>query len=257
MTAQKIIYTAWQNTPKPIIYNTSDGSKKIAKEVTFYDPTEHSDYNPEYAGVCSMCGEKFTGGIPVKKIIGKTYTDFDIHKEPQETHLCEACAFCLLTNPKGLVRLSRFSFVADDNLHLCNRVELKNFLINPPEIPFVAACAVSQKKHLAAKTQISYSKDNFFCNYEETTMKINLSVFSDNIRKVEALCGIGIMKKEIEAQSLIDKRFGEFGLSNCKKILDVIYELGTYEALPIVLFVAQKMEEEESICFLNLTQKMK
>ena len=66
-----------------------------------------------------MCGKEFRGGIPLKKLIGKTYTDMDIHKAPEETHICEACAFCLMTSKIGLARLSRYSFVANnEELHI-------------------------------------------------------------------------------------------------------------------------------------------
>lgn len=93
-----------------------------------------------------MCGKEFRGGIPLKKLIGKTYTDMDIHKAPEETHICEACAFCLMTSKIGLARLSRYSFVANnEELHLCNRAEMRDMLLNPPKPPFAAACAVTQK----------------------------------------------------------------------------------------------------------------
>ena len=56
-----------------------------------------------------------------------TYTDMSIDKAPEETDICEACAFCLMTNKVGLVRLSRYSFVANnEELHLCNRAEMRD-----------------------------------------------------------------------------------------------------------------------------------
>lgn len=34
-TPSVIVYCAWENTPKPLLYNTSDGKKNITKEVVF------------------------------------------------------------------------------------------------------------------------------------------------------------------------------------------------------------------------------
>lgn len=169
----------------------------------------------------------------------------DIHKAPEETHICEACAFCLMTSKIGLARLSRYSFVANnEELHLCNRAEMRDMLLNPPKPPFAAACAVTQKKHLIGKVRVSYSQERYFCNYEETPIEIKAEEFKHNVDTIETLCGLGITKTEIETATLKGNRYKDLGFKMCAKILDVIENLKKYSALQIALFVAQKKDEE-------------
>lgn len=244
-TPSEIVYSAWEKTKKPLLYNTSDGKKSITKEVVFANPQENENFNADFEGICSMCGKEFRGGIPLKKLIGKTYTDMDIHKAPEETHICEACAFCLMTSKIGLERLSRYSFVANnEELHLCNRAEMRDMLLNPPKPPFAAACAVTQKKHLIGKVRVSYSQERYFCNYEETPIEIKAEEFKHNVDTIETLCGLGITKTEIETATLKGNRYKDLGFKMCAKILDVIENLKKYSALQIALFVAQKKDEE-------------
>lgn len=126
MTVQQIIYEAWLNTPKPLKYSTSaaDGTH-VVKDVNFFDPLDHTSFDPDYHGRCTMCGEEVVGGIPVKKALGSTYMDWGIHKDPEATHLCRACAFCLLMNAKeGRTALFRFAFVASrEELKLCRELK--------------------------------------------------------------------------------------------------------------------------------------
>lgn len=95
-TPQSVIYNAWKNTHKPIIYETLDAKgNPIKKEVDFAVPKENKFYDPEYKGRCNLCGEETHGGIPIKKMFSSNYMDWPIHKEPDSTHICEACAFCI------------------------------------------------------------------------------------------------------------------------------------------------------------------
>lgn len=259
MTVQQIIYEAWLNTLKPLKYSTSaaDGTP-IVKDVNFFDPLDHAGYDPEYRGKCTMCGEETSGGILVKKALGSTYMDWGIHKDPEATHLCRACAFCLLMNAKeGRTALFRFAFVASrKELKLCNRAEMRDMLVSPPDPPFVAIVPTSQKKHLIGKAKVSYSREDFFCNLEEITVPIKRAGFVDLINKIEALRGVGIVKTDIEAGRLSGVFIKNYDITSQEKAIEIINECRRSEMFSLALFVAQKTEEEQARCYLDFRPKM-
>lgn len=65
MTPTELIYWAWTNTPRPIIYHTSDGKgNPIKAECNFLDPLKHKKYDTNWKGHCLICGAESQGGIP-------------------------------------------------------------------------------------------------------------------------------------------------------------------------------------------------
>lgn len=258
MTATKIIYDAWRRGGMPK-YNTRDADgNDIVVECDFFDPLNHQHYNAAWIGECMVCGQHAGGGIPYNKMLSNTYTDWHIHKAQGSTHICKACAFCLLMNTsKNRMALKNYSFVAADKLYICNRAEMRDMLINPPEPPFVAVVAVSQKKHLATKAQVSYSKGRYVCMLEEQRIYVDLDLMRECMKLIEALRGIGMSKTDIGRRNI---RYDLVKRWSTEKMVAAIKRLNEYEKsmiLPLALHVAQKMDEEEAICCLGLTQKMK
>ena len=258
-TPQKIIYSAWKNTPKPIMYETSDvKGNKIIKEVNFAIPEENKDYNEEYNGLCNLCGQEAHGGIPIKKMFSSNYMDWPIHKEPEATHICKACAFCIGMNPVGRIVLFRYPLVADKTLHLCNRKQFREYLLNPPKTPFVMILPTSQKKHLFAKSKVSYSKENYFCNLEEITVPVNIGI-KQIMTDIEALRGAGFTKDDISSVRIpgnVIKKYNQ-ETYDYENLLAKMENLRKSEMFMLALEVSQKMEEGKSICYLGLTPKTK
>lgn len=256
-TPQSIIYNAWKNTEKPIIYETVDAKGNIKqKEVNFADPENNESYDPKYEGHCNICDERTIGGIPIKKMFSSSYMDWSIHKCHESTHICKNCAFCVGMNPVGRVALFRYPLVADKTLHLCNRKQFRDYLLNRPEPPFVMILPTTQKKHLFAKSKVSYSKENFYCNVEEITIPVNKSI-TDVIMTIEALRGIGIKKSDIESGKLPCGILKIATVSESEKILEMIEKVKSNEMFMLAIEVAQKMSEEEARCYLDLKLKMK
>jgi CRISPR type IV-associated protein Csf1 len=255
--ATGIIYKAWQNTPRPIIYNTADGKGNPTKtECKFLDPLGHPKYDAKWHGNCLICGAESQGGIPYKALLGSSYTDWSRHKCPESDHICPACAFTMMLNTAShRCCLFRYSFVADKQLHICNRKEMRDYLINPPEPPFVMAVAVSQKKHIAFKSMVSYDRENFFCNLEEEQIQVNRQEAKDIISVCEALRGIGFTKDEISAGRIRFDKIKKFKLDAYDKINHLLRSIIGTRLFALCLFVAQKMSEEDAICFLGLTLK--
>lgn len=256
---QNMIYNAWKNTLKPLIYDTVDKKgKPIKKEADFAVPEKNPYYDESYRGFCNLCGQETYGGIPVKKMFSSNYMDWPIHKEPEETHICRACAFCMGMNPAGRIALFRYPVVAEKTLHLCNRKQFRDWLINPPEPPFVMIFPTSQKKHLFAKSKTSFSRENYFCNLEETTVSVNGKI-KWLIDEIEALRGAGFTKDSVSSARIPGNVIKKYAMEmyDYEKLITKMEELRKSEMFGLALEVSQKMEEEKAICCLDLTRKMK
>lgn len=257
MTPTQIIFKAWENTPKPIIYHTNDGNgNPIETQCNFLDPLGHKKYDGKYIGKCLICGAETQGGIPSKALLGNSYTDWAMHKAPDTTHICPGCAFTMMLNTaSNRCSLFRYSFVADKQLHICNRGEMRDYLLDPPEPPFVMVCAVSQKKHLAIKSRVSYSRENYFCMFEEECVAVNRHMAKEIIDICEALRGIGFTKDEISAGVIKYDKIKNYKLNCINKINHLLRPIRETRLFALCLFVAQKMNEEDAICYLGLTPK--
>ena len=257
MTPSGIIYSGFQKkSPEPFLYNTKNAKGEVVtKEVHFAEPLQNKFYEPRAEGKCNLCGEPLKdGGIPVKKMLGSTYMDWAIHKEPEEKYLCTACAFCLGMNPEGRIALFRYPIVAEKDLHLCNRAEMRECLLHPPDPPFVMILPTSQKKHLFAKAKISYSRDQFFCNLEERVIRVNKGI-GRMIKTIEALRGLGVNKNMILEKVIPTPFFRQCGVETVEKVLDAMEQMGRNEMFPLAIEVAQKMSEEEAKCYMDLILK--
>lgn len=255
MTPASMIYSGFRKKyPEPFLYHTKNGKgEEVTKEVYFADPLQNKFYQPTAEGRCNLCGESLKdGGIPVKKLLGASYMDWAIHKAPEEEYLCTACAFCLGMNPEGRIALFRYPIVAaGEDLHLCNRAEMREFLLHPPDPPFVMILPTSQKKHLFAKAKISYSRERFFCNLEERTIKVSGEI-QRLVKTIEALRGLGINKNMILEKVIPTPFFRQFGIEIVEKVLNKMEQMGRNEMFPLAMEVAQKMSEEEARCYMDL-----
>jgi CRISPR type IV-associated protein Csf1 len=257
MTPTQLIYRAWKNTPKPILYDTADEKgNKITVECPFMDPLKNKDYDPRWQGRCQICGAEVVGGVPASKAISSAYTDWSMHKEPTSTHICAACNFCMLVNAREKrTSLLKFSFSAGQILELCNRKNMRDRLLDPPAPPFVMVCAVSQKKHLSTKSRISYSRERFTCMLEEEAVSCELDAIRQMMPLIEALRGIGMTKDEIAAGQVRYDKIKPYGMAAYDKIKQMLGKHAKSRMFNLCLFVAQKMSEEDAICFLALTPR--
>lgn len=251
-TPQKIIYDAWNNTEKPIVYETVDakGNSKT-KEIDFAVPKENKDYDAEYDGLCNLCGQPTHGGVPIKSVFSSSYMDWAIHKSPESTHICDACMFCVGMNPNGRVALFRYPVVAEKTLHLCNKKQFRNYLLNPPEPPFVMILPTSQKKHLFAKSKISHSREHYFCNLEEITVSVDDGI-KNILETIEALRGIGFRSTDIASARVPGNIMRIMNVTDAERMIGIMQDIRKNEMFNLALEAAQKMNEEEARCYLGL-----
>lgn len=247
-----LLYQAWKKSLMNndcIYYNTSDGNKDIVKELRFVDPREHKDFL-EHEGMCYLCGEQMTHGLPIKKAFSNVYTDWNIGKHRTGTHVCEACCFALLTT-KQRYGIRMYSFVANESgLQVTNRKELRDVLIEPPNPPFVACLAVSQQKHLITKAEVNYSRDVFTVMYEEMPVIIDRQEFTKLLTLVQHYL-YGFSKTEIGSGNFNQKRVLDFGIDEWQAFEKRVKVYRGNPLMDVVMFVAQKNESEEELhCFM-------
>lgn len=78
------------------------------------------------------------------------------------------------------------------------RVEVREWLINPPEPPFTIAIAESGQKHILFLAQEAYSRDCFPVQFEMDSLVID-SGFAELLGHYEALLNVGFSKTEIDS----------------------------------------------------------
>lgn len=247
LTPTQIIYRAWMATDKPLPYLTSVESR----EISLLDPVEHKDYTENASGSCYLCGGELSGGISKKKLLPSTFTDHNGAKAPGSDYCCTGCSFCILTNPDRRQALRWFTFSASqEGLRILNRPDLRDVLVNPPEPPFVLAAPVSQKKHIALRAQVSYSRDRYLCNLEDETIEVNRREIATLLDFVEALLAIGYSKGDLSQMQLTRRAgIGPMAVEEIFERLEDYKKKRTYE---LAIFAAQPKTEEEAICYLDL-----
>lgn len=252
-----LIYRAWKETSKPMLYDTSDGVKKVQKEVHLKNPVDHDKFVAHLKDCCMICGKDFEGGFATKSLLGDTYNDWDISKNPESRSICQACAFTLILNmDHSRCKLNTYSFLADKSLHILNRQQIRDHLLNPPEDPFVFVITLSQKKHLAIKASIAYDRDYFPVQLEEETVYCDRKTVGSHIRFAEALRGVGFTKDEILSGRFNGAKSTKFNASALLLIEDEILERKKERSYALAVFAAQIQNEEEAECYLVSQLKM-
>lgn len=255
-TAPWIAYRAWQNTSRPILYETSDAKgNKTTVEISLLNPEDHPHYGPNVSGTCAVCGATFTGGVPTEKMFGDSYTDWGRHKHPESAHICGACAWAMMLNVKcSRQGLLRYAYTASeaDGIHICNRLQIRDALLDPPAPPFVAIVPVSQKKHLTSKASVSHDRERYYCMLEEECIEVKRAELERQVLLVESLRGMGCTKDEIEKATIRYDRAKEIGFETLEKVIDRLTQMRKSRMFTLALHIARKPEDKEACkCYLD------
>lgn len=204
--------------------------------VVMSDP-EMQDVSDE---ACWLCGGETGGqGLPVKKAILDTFTDHDMARQPASQSVCSGCAFCL-----SFLSLRNYSILATQGeLRHPTRAELRDILLNPPEPPFVLCIATSGQKWLHFKGEVSYSRNGYPVQLEETRVYVDTSQLEHVLVLVENLYTV-FSKKEILSGEYSQNRIKKFGLARFQRIEKQAATYRGQRLFELGVFVAQKREEK-------------
>jgi len=127
--------------------------------------------------------------------------------------------------------------------NLPTRVQMREWLLNPPEPPFTIVISESGQKHLVPFAQEAYSKEGFPVLFEMDLVYIDRR-FHDALGHFESLMGIGFGKTEIltgeyRSENLKNNLADWFGLENA------IEQYRGSRLFELVAHVAQAPEKKE------------
>jgi hypothetical protein len=79
------------------------------------------------------------------------------------------------------------------------RVEVREWLVNPPKPPFTIAIAESGQKHILYLAQEGYSRDSFPVQFEMDSLQIDRQLFTDLLSAYESMLVAGFSKTELDS----------------------------------------------------------
>ncbi len=228
ISAMQFIYEAAKKTPKVI---TPSG-----KEMIYEFPTVPACKDKK----CWLCGGDTHGrGLPLKKVIKPTFTNHDIARCKNSESVCEACVWGLF-NPS----LRNYSILATSRgLEHPSKAQIRNYLINPPEPPFVMTIAVSGQKWLHIMAKINYSNRRFEVMYEQTPVQVFPPKFKALIELIEELYNAGFTKDEILTADYQSHKIQAFGIERFEQIeYELEFERGS-RLFEMTIDLARKEEK--------------
>ena len=170
-------------------------------------------YNDEGNKNCYFCNSECSNNILVSSFIKKTFTNYNLVKNPNSLYVCKGCYFSMtdknikeLEMPDEEIKYNQsartYSWVLTKNFKQAftkrHIQELKQFILYPIDTPFSIIISNSGKKHLIFRTPISYTRDNYFLQFEEEIIYINIEELKNRIdlcEKIISFCGKkGVMK---------------------------------------------------------------
>lgn len=175
---------------------------------------------------CFCCGYR-NGENLVSECLTSYFTDKALARIPTSKYLCDFCANaiklrCWYFNPNRDKWVKLFargwsSLYQDDRLisptiegertegkdtmpivsNLPTRIQIRDWLVHPPEPPFLIAISESGQKHILPWAQQGYSRDYYPVQFEMSTVWIDRAKLIEIMEHFEALMGLGFGKTEI------------------------------------------------------------
>jgi hypothetical protein len=177
---------------------------------------------------CYLCGEPATHPL----VLQKTFTAHSSCKAPSSDKMCDRCNTSINGTEKmlwywnenknqwsrlwgrSLSRLYQGKTLmspvitgehTEKNLtlpivsSLATRIEIRQWLLDPPEPPFTIAIAESGQKHILPWAQEGYSRDHFPVQFELDSLWISRNQLKDVLSSYETLMTLGFSKTEINS----------------------------------------------------------
>ncbi|MFM8006270.1 MAG: hypothetical protein ACKO86_15295 [Dolichospermum sp.] len=129
--------------------------------------------------------------------------------------------------------------------NLLTRVEIREFLLNPPDPPFTIAIAESGQKHIIPWAIEAQSRELFPVQFELDTVYVS-DRFKDLLSTYESLLGLGFSKSEIDT--------GDYRSDKLMKVFDqycdldeIINKVRNTRLLQLISYVAQTPDTQDVI----------
>lgn len=183
---------------------------------------------------CYLCG--FRDSNPEHrhdKILDKYFTEASKARSPQSKCLCDFCRSTLSKGPESLLwywhptkkswskmfgrslsRLYQGTTLLSSKIegthtekgvelpllhNMPTRAEMRDWLLNPPEPPFLINIAESGQKHTVIWALEGHDRDHFPVQFESDSLWVDRAKFTGQLGHYETLLGLGFSKGEIDS----------------------------------------------------------
>ncbi len=165
-------------------------------------------------GCCWLCGADCTVNVWRRSaVIKKTFTNHNQAKVIASDSLCEACAALsvketwgnyVAAHPEEELKTGHamswrsYSHVFSETGHASpTRARWRDFLLNPPEPPFLFIITTSGQKHLIFRGRVSFDREYFPLLLEEEIIMVSRALFSSCLVDFEHGYALGFSKDSI------------------------------------------------------------
>lgn len=190
-------------------------------------------------GICAVCGREVSEGVPIKKVVSSSFTDWNILVDMTASHVCKACKWCI-KEPK----MRRSQYIATEGeLIYFKRDDIGKYLFNPPEPPFVFFVTSSYKKHGSFRARVNDSRKLFYVQFEDKQILFSPNKYRELFELMKRMYLIFNKVMEIGKGDYIHKRVFEYGLSNWKRDEAILQRYRGSQVFELLVYALNKPAE--------------
>jgi len=155
-------------------------SELIAKHIKYDFPLA------ECSVQCAVCRKKIVQGVPKKKIIKSSFTDYEYLKHISD-YLCPQCCALIgqVTVNGKKTWLRNFSFIASDSeFKVLKRENILKNILNPPDPPFVFCVTYTNKKQVAIKASVQFSSEIFTVHTDKGSAEVRPAAIKELLKVI-------------------------------------------------------------------------
>lgn len=217
------------------------------------------------SNLCYLCGNPATKPLKLKD----TFTSHSSARVPTSDKMCDLCEWsinlrCWYFNPNktkwGKLFSRNWSWLLQSGAVVCptiggprtegkdtlpvvsdlsTRIQMRNWLINPPEPPFTIAIAESGQKHILFLAQEALDRDRFPVQFELDILHLDRVEFIRLLSSYESLMALDFSKAEIDSGEYRSDRLMKC-LEQWSSLEPSIENLRGTRLLTLISHVAQK-----------------
>lgn len=221
--------------------------------------------------VCWLCGGHVEPGAGwvLKDALAPTFTDFNQAKAPWSQTVCGACVALSSSSayaayargvgkpeffpvkegkkPRALNWLYFSHVVTPAEYHQPDRKQWRELLLNPPEPPFAMCMAVNGKKHVIFKGAISYSRDQYTVQADDTRIFVDREKLAELMELFEQAYAMGFSKDSLLTGNYNQAAIMAVGIAAWREIEQQMARWRSLEPglMQLCHFCAQKPEQEK------------
>lgn len=190
-------------------------------------------------GICAVCGKSIAEGVPIKKVMSNSFTDWNTLADMTASHVCAACKWCI-KEPK----MRRSQYIATkDELIFFKRDDIEKYLFDPPEPPFVFFVTSSYKKHGSFRARVNESQKLFYVQFEDRQILFSPNKYCDLFELMKKMYLVFNKVQEIGKGHYIQKRVFEYGLEQWQNDEAILKQHRGSQVFGLLLYALNKPEE--------------